>query len=383
MFSKPSFVRPLLLVAITLPLLAACGPQIPDTIKIGVAQPLTGPSAARGQDILNGVKMAVDDINAGGLRIAGKPVKLELISVDDKGEPEQAKKVAQDLVNQGVYAVVGHLSSDVTEATIPVYKRGDVIQMFTSSAAELTKLGDGNAFRLVANDKLQAKAIASYASETLKASKVAIVNEDSAFGTPMKDDVSAELAKQNKKVELHEAVSNKVTDLTAFVAKLKAAQPDVLVAVLRDHQVLPLFQSMAAAGLSDMPVILTSVAKTAKMAGAPADVKRVYLTSSALDAREFATGAHFVAEFRGRYNAEPVWAAHYAYDAIHVLAHTLKAAATVDKNEVRAKLKTIDANAPVSVMMRFNRTGEQLYGAIGVYAKRDGRWEPLVRSDQW
>ena len=61
--------------------------------------------------------------------------------------------------------MLGHLSSDVTEGTIPIYKQGDVVQLFTSSAAELTKLGDGNTFRLVANDALQAKAVAGYVME--------------------------------------------------------------------------------------------------------------------------------------------------------------------------------------------------------------------------
>ena len=55
-------------------LLAGCGPNIPSSVKIGVALPLSGPSAARGQDLLNGVKLAVTELNASGYKIAGKPV---------------------------------------------------------------------------------------------------------------------------------------------------------------------------------------------------------------------------------------------------------------------------------------------------------------------
>ena len=78
-----------------------------------------------------------------------------------------------------------------------------------------------------------------------------------------------------------------------------------------------------------------------------------------------------------------MWAAHYAYDAIYVLAHTLRANGNADKEALRAKLRTIDAIAPVTGTMRFNASGEQLYGAITVYQRRDGIWSPLVRSDQW
>lgn len=363
--------------------LSACGPKIPDTLTIAVAQPLSGPQMGRGKDLLDGAKLAVEEINKAGFKIAGKPVTLELVSVDDKADKATAQKVAQDLVDQKVFAVIGHLSSDITEATIPIYKQGDVVQLFTSSAAELTKLGEGNAFRLVANDAMQAKAVASYAVETLRAKSVAMIHESSAYGTPMKNDVATELAKGKKAMTVAETVDLKTTDFAAFIAKLKAAPPDVLVAALRDHQLLPLLSQMKAAGLSELPVIVTSTGKTTKVAKAPADVSRLYSTISSAEPREFTAGAEFLSKFRAAYKSDPVWAAHYAYDAVHVLAHTLRANGNVDKEALRAKLRTIDAIAPVTGTMRFNAGGEQMYGAITVYERRDGNWSPLVRSDQW
>ena len=363
--------------------LSACGPRIPETLTIAVAQPLSGPSAARGQDLLNGAKLAIDEINKTGFKIAGKPVTLELVSADDKADPAEAKNAAQSLVERKVFAVLGHLSSDVTEATIPIYRQGDVIQIFTSSASELTKQGEGNTFRLVANDELQAKAVVGYLSDTLRAKKVAIIHEDTAFGNPMRRDIAAALKKVGASLEAEQAVSNKVTDFAPFVAKLKAAPPDVLVAVLRDPQLIPLGQQLREAGLSDLKVIGTNSAKTTKMVKAPADIKTLYLTSSALEPGEFTGGSEFRSKFRAEFKSEPVWGAHYAYDAIYVLAHTLRSVGSADKAAVRAKLHTIDAMAPVTSTMRFNAAGEQLYGAITVYERRDGAWVPLVRSDQW
>lgn len=363
--------------------LSACGPKIPDTLTIAVAQPLSGPQAGRGKDLLDGAKLAVDELNKAGFKIGGKPVTLELVSVDDKADTATAKKVAQDLVDQKVFIVLGHLSSEITEATIPIYKAGDVVQLFTSSAAELTKLGEGNTFRLVANDAMQAKAVASYASETLRAKSVAMIHENSAYGNPMKNDVAAELAKSKKTIGTVETVDLKVTDFGPFIAKMKAAPPDVMIAALRDHQLLPLMAQMKAAGLSEVPVIATSTGKTSKVAKAPSDVTKLYSTISSAEPREFTAGAEFLSKFRAAYKSEPVWAAHYAYDAIHVVAHTLRANGNADKEALRAKLRTIDAIAPVTGTMRFNPSGEQLYGAITVYERRDGNWSPLVRSDQW
>jgi len=363
--------------------LSACAPQIPDSLTIAVAQPLSGPQAGRGKDLLNGAKLAVDELNKAGYKIAGKAVTLELLAVDDKADTAEAKKVAQELVDKKVFAVLGHLSSDITEATIPIYKQGNVVQLFTSSAAELTKLGQGNTFRLVANDAMQAKAVASYAAESLRANNVAIIHENSAYGNPMSADVTAELTKSKKKVSLQESVDSKATDFAPFVAKLKGAPPDVLIAALRDHQLLPLFAQMKAAGLSELPVIATSTSKTIKVAKAPTDVSKVFSTISSAEAREFSSGGEFLTKFRAAYKSEPVWAAHYAYDAIYVLAHTLRANGNADKDALRAKLRTIDAIAPVTGTMRFNNEGEQMYGAITVYERRDGSWWPLLRSDQW
>jgi branched-chain amino acid transport system substrate-binding protein len=363
-------------------LATACGPRIPATIEIGVAQPLSGPSAARGQDLVNGAKLAAADLNAAGYKVAGKPVRFEIVAMDDKADKEEAKKVAQALVDRKVVAVIGHLSSDVTEAVIPIYQSGNVPQLFTSSAAELTSLGKGNAFRLIANDGLQARAIASYAGEVLKAGKVAVLYENTAFGTPLAQGTTAALAKMNKKVEISEAVDNKTTNFAAFVGKLKAARPDVLVAMVRDHQLLPLFEQMNAAGLGDVPVIATSVAKTQKVATS-ATVRTLFLTSSSAEVSEFTGGREFAAKFRDAYQSEPVWAAHYAYDAVFVLADTIRRIESVDPAALRAKLTVVDAIAPVTTTMRFNADGEQRYGAISVYQKVDSRWEPLMRADRW
>lgn len=364
-------------------LLAGCGPNIPASVKIGVAQPLSGPSADRGQDLLNGAKLAVQELNAAGYKIAGKPVTLELVAIDDKADPANAAKVAQQLVDQKVVAVIGHLNSDATAAAVPVYKQAGVPQLFTSSAAELTQLGGGNAFRLVASDLLQAQAVAGFAVTTLQAGKVAIVYEDTAFGKPLNTDVSAALVKKGKAVSLSQATDNKRTDFAEFVAKLKSAPPDVLVAALRDHQLIPLLEQLQSAGLTDLPVIATSVAKTRKLATAPLTMKSIYLTSSALAPTEFGTGAAFVTRFKAAFGSEPVWAAHYAYDAVFVLADTLRATDSAEPQKLREKLRTIDANAPVTSQMRFNAEGEQTYATITVYKRRAEQWEPQMRSDKW
>jgi branched-chain amino acid transport system substrate-binding protein len=367
----------------SLMLVTACGPSIPPSIKIGVAQPLSGPSAARGQDILNGVKLAAAELNASGFKVAGKPVTIEIVAMDDKADKETAKTVAQQLVDQKVTAVIGHLSSDISEVTIPIYKAGNVPQLFTSSATNLMALGEGNTFRLVANDGLQSKAIVSYMTENMKVSTVAIVFEDTTFGRPISKDLSEGFGKLKAKITLNTGVDNKNTDFSGLIAKLKAEPPQALVAVLRDNQLLPLFKQMNEAGLSELPVLTTNSSKTEKLAKAPTDVKTLVVTSSALEPLEFAAGAIFLKKFNEAYKADPVWAAHYAYDAMYVLADVMRRSDSVDPKVLREKLHTVDPISPVTSSLRFNAEGEQTYGAISVYRRRDSQWQALMRSDRW
>ena len=77
----------------------------PSTVKIGVARPLTGNLAPLGQDLLNGVALAVKKINKEGFKVIGHPVTLEVVAVDDRANAETGKKVAHQLRDTGVLLV--------------------------------------------------------------------------------------------------------------------------------------------------------------------------------------------------------------------------------------------------------------------------------------
>jgi branched-chain amino acid transport system substrate-binding protein len=91
----------------------------------------------------------------------------------------------------------------------------------------------------------------------------------------------------------------------------------------------------------------------------------------------------FLKKFRAAYNADPVWAAHYAYDATYLLADMLRRAGSIDADALRAKLHTSEGAAPVTSSMRFTEAGEQAYGAIAIYRQRGSSWDLLMRSDRW
>ena len=83
----PTTRRVALLGLVSSAFLTGCMNSIPDVIKIGVAQPLSGNLASLGNDLLNGVKLAVDELNKEGFKVKGKSVTLEIVAVDDRSNP--------------------------------------------------------------------------------------------------------------------------------------------------------------------------------------------------------------------------------------------------------------------------------------------------------
>jgi branched-chain amino acid transport system substrate-binding protein len=90
-------------------------------VKIGHVGPVSGAQAHYGKDNENGVRMAIDDLNAKGVTIGGKKVKFELQAEDDAADPKQGTAAAQKLCDAKVAGVVGHLNSGTTIPASKVY----------------------------------------------------------------------------------------------------------------------------------------------------------------------------------------------------------------------------------------------------------------------
>jgi len=363
-------------------LLGACN-RIPDTVKIGVAQPLSGPLAPLGADMKNGVQLAVDELNAKGFKIKGKPVKLEVVAVDDKANADAGMAAAQTLVDANVVAVVGHLNSGVSIAAAPIYAQHNIAELAISTKPEYTQLDLPTTLRLVANDAMQSKALGSYAATQIDGKRYAVVDDNTPYGKGLADLAAAEMKKNKKEVTLRASLDDKTTDFSKLVPELKSKNIDVFVTTLADFQVTALIEQLVKAGMSEMTIIGGDTIKTDKLSGAAGAIRAVYATTPIIDAREFIAGPQFLHRFRDAFNGEPVYGAHYAYDAVYVLASAMQRGATADPKNVLNELKRIDALAPVTSNVRFRSDGEQHYGVVSVYRARGGKWDPVTRSDTW
>ena len=355
----------------------------PSTIKIGVAQPLSGNLASLGQDLLNGVNLAVAELNKEGFRVKGQLVKLEVVAMDDRANADTGKEVARQLVDSGVVAVIGHLNSGVSIAAAPIYAEKNIAQMAISTHPKFTQLGLSTTFRLVANDALQAKAIGSFSGSKFQATKYAVLDDSTPYGKDLAAGAIKELVTAKKDISLKQSFDDKTREFDDLAGKIKDAGVEVIVTTLSDFQNLALLESLKKIGYTKVNMLGGDTIKTTDMLKGAGIVNGLYATSPILEAREFPTGKAFLDKYLAAYKVAPAYAGHYTYDAMHVLAAAIRRTESAKPADIVQALRRIDGYAPVTGSMRWDETGEQRYGVIGVSSARAAQWEAQVRSDNW
>lgn len=363
-------------------LLSGCG-KVPDTIKIGVAQPLSGPMAALGQDLLNGVNLAVDELNKGGYTVDGKRVTLEVVAVDDKADAATGKAVAQQLVDAGVVAVVGHLNSGVSIETAPIYAAAGIAQIAISTNPKFTQLGHETTFRMVANDNLQARAIGSFASSQFGDVRFAALDDGTPYGKGLTDGAVEQLKAEKREVVLRQSFDDKTVAFDELAAKIKSEKVGVIVSTLNDFQAVALIAALAKIDYTNVRLLGGDLVKTTDMVKAAGQIQGIFATSPVLEAKEFVAGRPFLERYLEAFKVPPAYGGHYSYDSTYVLTAAMQAAKSVKPKDVTAALRRINGYAPVTGTMKWDEKGEQRYAAVGVYELRRGSWELRMRSDRW
>ena len=363
-------------------LLTGCS-NIPDSIKIGVAQPLSGPLSALGKDLLNGVQLAVNELNKANFSIEGKRVTLEVMSVDDKADAATGKAVAQQLVDAGVVAVVGHLNSGVSIETAPIYAAAGIAQIAISTNPKFTQLGHETTFRMVANDNMQARAIGSFASSQFGDVRFAALDDGTPYGKGLTDGAVEQLKAEKREVVLRQSFNDKTVAFDELAAKIKSEKVGVIVSTLNDFQAVALIAALAKIDYTNVRLLGGDTVKTTDMVKAAGQIQGIFATSPVLEAKEFVAGRPFLERYLDAFKIPPAYGGHYSYDSMHVLAAAMQAAKSVKPREVTASLRRINGYAPVTGSMKWDEKGEQRYAAVGVYELRRGSWELRMRSDRW
>ena len=358
---------------------AAAGPAAAaDTlvVKIGHAAPLTGPQAHLGKDNENGVRLAIDELNAKGFEIGGRKATFELLSEDDQADPRQATTVAKKFVDDGVNAVIGHMNSGTTIPASRIYHEAGIVQITPSATNPLyTQQGYANAFRLMSNDVQQGKVLGEYAVKKMNAKKIAIIDDRSAYGQGLADEFEKAVKANGGNIVVHEFTNDKAADFTAILTKIKGVGPDLLFYGGMDGQGAPMVKQMRTLGL-DAPFLGGDGIHTAefmKLAGPAAEGVTATLPGVPLEAMP--GGPAFKQKFESKYGVIQLYAP-YCYDAVMVLAQAMKRAGSADPAKYLPEVGKTKYDG-VTATVSFDAKGDLNGGAITVYRIRNGEWQML------
>jgi branched-chain amino acid transport system substrate-binding protein len=201
----------------------------PPPVNVGVIMPLSGPNAQFGINSRNGVELAADEINkAGGIAELGG-AKINLVVADATSTPTTAGTVAQRLITQqDITAVLGAFASSLTLAISEVTERRDVPLLTMSFADQITGRGYKNIFQVVAKASVIGKAQFDYTAAIAQAAgakieKIAIMYEDTAYGTAQANGLRAGAKAANVELVIDDAYPLGITDTTPLINKLRAS----------------------------------------------------------------------------------------------------------------------------------------------------------------
>ncbi|MGW4480602.1 branched-chain amino acid ABC transporter substrate-binding protein [Rhodococcus triatomae] len=203
---------------------AGSGNATCDGVSIAMAGALTGANAALGQNILNGAKLAVDKHNENNPNC-----QVQIVQFDTEGDPQKATQVAPNIVSdQSVIALLGPAFSGETKATGAIFNQAG-LPFLTASATNptLTQNGWTTFFRGLGNDNSQGSVVAKYLTDTLDATKVCVIQDDSDYGVGLANVVTESLGAAADPA-CSASVKTGQKDFAATVSQIKAEEPDAI-----------------------------------------------------------------------------------------------------------------------------------------------------------
>ncbi len=345
--------------------------QAADTIKIGVAGAHSGDLASYGVPSLNAAEIVAEKVNkAGGIN--GK--MIELVKGDDQCKPELATNVATKLLSDHAVAVMGHICSGATKASLALYNEAHIISISPSATTPgLTANGSNPMFlRTIAKDDSQALVTSNFMLKELKVKKVAYLHDNGDYGKGFADMNRANLEKAGVETVLFEAITPDAVDFSSIVKKLRHAKADILVFGGYQPTASKLLQQMRRAkvmtpvmgpdGLKDDAFI--------KMTGK--DAEGVYCSypkdTSSLPLYKEARQAHL-----DKYKTEPGSFYYFAYSAMLCLVNAIKESGSTDTDKMLEVLHTKHVETPIGSLV-FNKSGDAAGLGMSIYQIKDGKF---------
>ena len=345
-------------------------------IKIGSVAPLTGGIAHLGKDNENGVRLAVDEANAAKIKIDGKDAKFVMLGEDDQADPKVGTTVAQKLADAKVAGVVGHLNSGTSIPASSIYNTAG-IPVISGSATnpKLTEQGFKVQFRVVGRDDQQGPAIASYLAATAKPKLVAVIDDATAYGEGLANEVEKTLAAAKIKVLPREKGTDKQTDWKAVLTKVKGKKPDAIFYGGMDATGGPLVKQGRELGIKAV-FAFGDGACTDEMSKLAGDAAEGLLCSQA-GIPVAAADKKFLDAYKKTFNTDPILYAPFTYDAANILIAAMKKANSADPAKYLPELAKIEYSGATG-KISFDDKGDRKDAEMTIFTMKAGKITPVA-----
>lgn len=347
-------------------------------IKIGQTGPLSGANAFAGKDNENGVRLAIEELNAKKLQVAGKTIKFELQSEDDQCDPKSGVSVAQKLVDAGVKYVMGPYCSGVAIPASRIYDEGGAMVSTVGTNPKVTDGGYKNLFRIIAGDNQIGASMAQYAAKVLNAKTAVVVDDRTAFGQGVAAEFIKEAKAQGLTIIGQEYTHDKATDFSAILTNIKAKKPDVMFYGGYAPQAAPMARQMKQLAVNTKMLGGDTLCspEMGKLGGeAVNDVVYCAQGGSMLD--KIAQGPAFKAKYKKRFNQDADAYAASFYDQMILIGTSIAKAGTTDPSKVATEMRK-GSYTGVAGTYAYDDKGNMKQAPITVYTFKNAQATPLA-----
>ena len=353
-----------------------------EVVRIGHVGPSSGAIAHLGKDNENGARLAIEELNAKGVKIGGKAVKFELIAEDDGADPKQATAAAQKLVDSKVNGVIGHLNSGTTIPASKIYSDAGIPQISPSSTnPKYTRQGYKTTFRVVADDVHLGGTLGRYAVNQLKGKTVAVIDDRTAYGQGVANEFEKAVKAAGATIVGREFTSDKATDFMAILTTLKSKKPDVVFFGGMDSVGGPMLKQMKSLGINAkfMGGDGICTAELPKLAGdAMADGQVVCAEAGGVEGAQKKSADDFNARFQKRFNDDVKLYAPYVYDSVNVMVDAMVRAGSAQPAKYLPELAKTQGFAGVMGPISFDEKGDIKNGALTLYTYKGGKRDAIA-----
>ncbi len=361
-----------LLSAVFLVLLVACTRQDDTVIKIGAAGPMTGDQSKMGIDLRNATELAVSEWNAKG-GVLGK--KIVMLVGDDQADPKQAVSIANKFINQKVVALVGHWNSSCSIPSSKYYNDANILMISPATTnPRLTQQGFKKVFRVCGTDDQQGTVAAGFVLNKLRAKRVAIIHDKTAYGQGLADYFKKGLG-DKVQVVYYGGIIQRDPDYKAVLTTLKESKPELYFFGGIYPEAGRLVRQAREVGLNIPMITGDGVFDPTFIGIAGKAAEGTYITFGKEPAG-VSSARDFIEQYKTKYG-EPGPYSIYAYDAANIILTAMKETGSTDGAKMAEYVSKTTFHGAFGDIA-FDKNGDVTKAPYVIWQVKDGKFVEVL-----